>query len=133
MPVESITGKNATLEVGSTSVTIWVTSMETSAEVSVDSTETWGETVTHDGSRTYSGTIEALFDPNDESMGAMMEAAIRDRTALTMTVDLGGAERVLTGWKVNSYSDSVPADGPATCTIGYTGAAMWTTTYKTTP
>ena len=56
-----------------------------------------------------------------------MEDALKNQTEVTFVVEYGEAERTFTAWKVSTYSDEAPADGPVTFTATLTGPDIWAT------
>lgn len=131
MPIEAITGKRCTLDIAGQLYTAWVKGLSSSSEKANAVDATWGEDVSWLGTATRTGELTFLFDPNEGSLGAALEAAHNAETPLTLTVDMGGAERVYTDWKATSYKDEAPADGLLSCTAGLAGPTPWETTYKT--
>ena len=131
MAIEAITGKKCTLEIGSTTYTAWVQGLDSSSDKASTTVPTWGEDVSYLGTATRTGELTFLFDPNEGALGAAMEAAHNAETPVTLTVDMGGASRVYTGWQVSAYKDSMPADNLLACTASLVGSSPFVTTYKT--
>lgn len=135
MAVTPVKGKQCTLEIGATAYTGWVQGLESTKERASETVPTWGEDIAFTGSATHTGTLTFVFDPMTSSLGAALEDAYDDDTAVTLTVKMGPAAtqatRTYTNWKVVSYSDSAPADGLATCTAALAGSTPFTTTYDT--
>jgi hypothetical protein len=131
MAITAVKGKQCTFTIGTTAYTAWVTNLDLSGEKSTDTVATWGEDVAFAAAPTFSGTVSFLFDPTASSLGKAMEAAFASNTAtVTIALAQGVATKSLTAWIVNSYSESMPADGLVTAEAGISGSTMWTTTYS---
>ena len=128
MAVTAVRGKDCTLKIGSNIYTGWVQGLDTSGERASEMVPTWGEDVAYTGARTNTGELTFLFDPTTSALGPALEGAFEDATKVTLEVAMGTATRTYTGWSVTAYSDSLPADGLATCKASLIGPD-WATTY----
>lgn len=132
MPITAITGKQCTITIDSVAYTAWLTNLTTTSSKTSTTVATWGEDVIYRGTPDFSATGELVFDPNTGSLSEALEAALADDDAtIDLSVDLGGAVRVYTDWKVTDYSDDAPADGLVTASFTISGPSMPTTTYVT--
>ena len=128
--VPGVTGANCTLTVGpdpGTDYTMWVTSLTTSGDRGSSKTITWGDnSMIHGSTADYTADLAGLFNP-ETGLNSVMEAALKDQTPVTLTVEYGAAVRTFTDYKVSAYSDEAPADGPVTFTATLTGPDIWAT------
>jgi hypothetical protein len=132
MPIEAGTGKQCTISIDSTAYTAWVETFDTSGAKSSSTESTWGEDVQFNGTPEYTASIAGMFDPNETSLGAVLEEAFGADSQHDIATDYFGAGRVFTDWRVVAYSDNAPADGLVKFTAELSGSAKWVTTYKPT-
>lgn len=132
--VPGVTGANCTLLNGVDEHTMWVTSLSTSGDRGTTKTITWGpdNAMVHAASADYTADIAGLFNP-EGGLNTVLEEALRDETELTFIVHYGGFVRTFTDYKVSTYSDEAPADGPVTFTATISGPTMWGSVPDSTP
>ena len=131
--VPGVTGVNCTLKIGSNEYTMWVTSLSTSGDRGTTKTPTWGDnSMVHGATADFTADLAGLFNP-EGGLTAAMEDALRDQLEVTVVVTFGGYTRTFTDYKVSTYSDEAPADGPVTFSATITGPSMWQSTPAVTP
>jgi hypothetical protein len=132
--VPGVTGANCTFTIGSTEHTMWLTGMSVSGDRGTAKTVTWGvdNAMVHSATADYTADIAGLFNP-EGGLNTEMEEALRDETPITVVTMYGGFQRTFTDWKISTYSDDAPADGPVTFTATITGPTMWASVPDTTP
>jgi hypothetical protein len=124
--VPGVTGVNCTMTVATVDHTMWVTGLTTSGDRGTSKTVTWGvdNAMVHAATADYTADITGLFNP-EGGLNTVMEEALRNETEVGLVVEFGGYTRTFTAWKVSTYSDEAPADGPVTFSATFTGPTMW--------